>query len=173
MAALKIEEAFPSASYGRELALRGDHAGAAELARKVLTRGNVNDYSALGGYFLAVADLLALAKAKGARFSIEPPTREAVAHALRTDVSDLFQAGTLLQSALLGARKAGIRWRLVADEAPPEPPPPPPPLPREIRIVGMPQLHVASMPARQTTTTIERGLDDEMTGSRSTETDAA
>lgn len=173
MAALKVDAALSSTNYGRELAYRGDYAGVSRLARRVMTRANVHDYEALGGYFLAVADMCAAAHAKGARFSVDPPTREAVAHALRTDVGDFFEAGALLQSALLGARQAGIRWRLVADEAPPAPAPQSPQKPQEIRILSMPSLHVASTPARETRTTIERGLDGEMTGSRATETDKA
>lgn len=172
MAALKIEDAFPSASYGRELAYRGDLAGVRKLLNRVMTQARLNDYAALGGYFLALSDMCGAAKSRGARFSIEPPSREAVAHALRTDVGDLLEAGTILQTCVFAAADAGFTWRLVADPAPAPPPEPAPPPPQEIRIVGMPSLHVASMPARKTATTIHRDEDGDMVGSHATETDA-
>lgn len=167
------------AAYGWSLAVRcAFEEIAAEEAKVRLNPGeNAVSISVLRGAYVFWGSLCDSWLAAGFTFSSPPPGKAAVDHFHAIGVSELMAVGEVLTRTIKGALAAGLSWHLTARvtgvtlEDKPVPAPATPPGPQEIKIVGMPAVSIASLPDRETKTTIQRDADGAIVGSTAVEVD--
>lgn len=163
--------------YGEELVMSGNIEELSRLYRLIGRPGHslkecaLNTSVVVGGLRRCVL-ILEAARASGVVFSISPPTRERLDYAIHHSDEEFRAVANLLIDGVQAMKARGMTWNVEAAVKPEPKPEPKLELPREVRIVGMPDLAIRSMPRRETETTIERDPAGNIKRSTQVESDA-